>query len=154
MMNDDCTLLNAIRQTTEMGTDGIDAVLPYTSGEFRQALKQQRTEGKRSFARKQRTRPLAEQLDIPAHAGIEVNRHGALGNLHGKRGVGKLGRLFRDDQKYGNVPRAGFTERLRGKGQKAHGFRRRGGHGNRLRRNGNKGRHRRNAHADSSSGFR
>ena len=44
MMNDDCTLLNAIRQTTEMGTDGIDAVLPYTSGEFRQALKQQRTE--------------------------------------------------------------------------------------------------------------
>ena len=44
MMNDDCTLLNAIRQTTEMGADGIDAVLPYTSGEFRQALKQQRTE--------------------------------------------------------------------------------------------------------------
>ena len=40
MMNDDCTLLNAIRQTTEMGADGIDAVLPYTSGEFRQALKQ------------------------------------------------------------------------------------------------------------------
>lgn len=34
MMNDDCTLLNAIRQTTEMGADGIDAVLPYTSGDF------------------------------------------------------------------------------------------------------------------------
>ena len=117
-------------------------------------LKQQRTEGKRTLARKQRTRPLTEQLDIPAHAGIEVNRHGALGNLHGERGVGKLGRLFRDDQKHGNVPRAGFMKRLRGKGQKAHGFRRRGGHGNRLRRNGKKGRHRRNAHADSSSGFR
>ena len=47
MMNDDCTLLNAIRQTTEMGADGIDAVLPYTSGEFRQALKQQRTKKKK-----------------------------------------------------------------------------------------------------------
>ena len=49
MMNDDCTLLNAIRQTTEMGADGIDAVLPYTSGEFRQALKQQLTEYQKSL---------------------------------------------------------------------------------------------------------
>lgn len=46
-MKDDCTLLNHIRQTTEMGADGIDSVLPYTNGEFRQALKQQRTEYKK-----------------------------------------------------------------------------------------------------------
>lgn len=49
-MKDDCTLLNHIRQTTEMGADGIDSVLPYTNGEFRQALEQQRTEYKKIHA--------------------------------------------------------------------------------------------------------
>lgn len=43
-MNDDCTLLNHIRQTTEMGTDGINSVIAYTDGTFRQALEQQREE--------------------------------------------------------------------------------------------------------------
>ena len=43
-MKDDCTLLNHIRQTTEMGVDGIDSVIPYADGTFRQALEQQRTE--------------------------------------------------------------------------------------------------------------
>lgn len=43
-MKDDCTLLNHIRQTTEMGVDGIDSVMQYADGSFRQALQQQRTE--------------------------------------------------------------------------------------------------------------
>ena len=43
-MKDDCTLLNHIRQTTEMGVDGIDSVIQYADGTFRQALEQQRTE--------------------------------------------------------------------------------------------------------------
>ncbi len=43
-MKDDCTLLNHIRQTTEMGVDGIDSVIEYAEGSFRQALEQQRTE--------------------------------------------------------------------------------------------------------------
>ena len=43
-MKDDCTLLNHIRQTTEMGVDGIDSVIQYAAGTFRQALEQQRTE--------------------------------------------------------------------------------------------------------------
>ena len=43
-MKDDCTLLNHIRQTTEMGVDGIDSVIQYADGTFRQALDQQRTE--------------------------------------------------------------------------------------------------------------
>lgn len=43
-MKDDCALLNHIRQTTEMGVDGIDSVMEYTDGSFRQALEQQRTE--------------------------------------------------------------------------------------------------------------
>ena len=43
-MKDDCTLLNHIRQTTEMGVNGIDSVIQYADGTFRQALEQQRTE--------------------------------------------------------------------------------------------------------------
>ena len=43
-MKDDCTLLNHIRQTTEMGVDGIVSVIQYADGTFRQALEQQRTE--------------------------------------------------------------------------------------------------------------
>lgn len=43
-MKDDCALLNHIRQSTEMGVDGIDSVVEYTDGSFRQALEQQRTE--------------------------------------------------------------------------------------------------------------
>ena len=43
-MKDDCTLLNHIRQTTEMGVDGIDSVIQYADGTFRQALEQQRIE--------------------------------------------------------------------------------------------------------------
>ena len=43
-MKDDCTLLNHIRQTTEMGVDGIDSVIQYADVTFRQALEQQRTE--------------------------------------------------------------------------------------------------------------
>ena len=43
-MKDDCTLLNHIRQTTELGVDGIDSVIQYADGTFRQALEQQRTE--------------------------------------------------------------------------------------------------------------
>ena len=43
-MKDDCTLLNHIRQTTEMGVDGIDSVMQYADGSFRQALQQQRRE--------------------------------------------------------------------------------------------------------------
>ena len=43
-MKDDCTLLNHIRQTTEMGVDGIDSVIQCADGTFRQALEQQRTE--------------------------------------------------------------------------------------------------------------
>lgn len=43
-MKDDCTLLNHIRQTTEMGVDGINSVMQYADGSFRQALQQQRTE--------------------------------------------------------------------------------------------------------------
>ena len=43
-MKDDCTLLNHIRQTTEMGVEGIDSVMEYADGSFRQALEQQRTE--------------------------------------------------------------------------------------------------------------
>lgn len=43
-MKDDCTLLNHIRQSTEMGVDGIDSVIQYADGTFRQALEQQRTE--------------------------------------------------------------------------------------------------------------
>lgn len=46
-MKDDCALLNHIRQTTEMGVDGIDSVVEYTEGTFRQALEQQRTEYRR-----------------------------------------------------------------------------------------------------------
>ncbi|MDO4174095.1 MAG: hypothetical protein Q4D42_04970 [Eubacteriales bacterium] len=43
-MKDECTLLNHIRQTTEMGVDGINSVIQYADGTFRQALEQQRTE--------------------------------------------------------------------------------------------------------------
>lgn len=43
-MKDDCALLNHIRQITEMGADGIDSVVEYTDGSFRQALEQQRAE--------------------------------------------------------------------------------------------------------------
>lgn len=43
-MKDDCTLLNHIRQTTEMGVDGIDSVIQYADGTFREALEQQREE--------------------------------------------------------------------------------------------------------------
>ncbi len=43
-MKDDCALLNHIRQTAEMGVDGIDSVLEYTDGSFRQVLEQQRSE--------------------------------------------------------------------------------------------------------------
>ena len=43
-MKDDCTLLNHIRQIIEMGVDGIDSVIQYADGTFRQALEQQRTE--------------------------------------------------------------------------------------------------------------
>ena len=43
-MKDDSTLLNHIRQTTDMGVDGIDSVIQYADGTFRQALEQQRTE--------------------------------------------------------------------------------------------------------------
>ncbi|MGM9630681.1 hypothetical protein [Butyricicoccus sp.] len=46
-MKDDCTLLNHIRQTTEMGVDGIDSIMEYADGPFRQALEQQRTEYRR-----------------------------------------------------------------------------------------------------------
>ncbi|HIV69140.1 MAG TPA: hypothetical protein IAA32_09800 [Candidatus Butyricicoccus stercorigallinarum] len=46
-MKDDCTLLNHIRQTTEMGVDGIDSVMEYAEGSFRQALEQQRAEYKK-----------------------------------------------------------------------------------------------------------
>ncbi len=43
-MKDDCALLNHIRQTTEMGVSGIDSVMDYAEGTFRQALEQQRAE--------------------------------------------------------------------------------------------------------------
>ena len=43
-MKDDCALLNHIRQTTEMGINGIDSVMDYTDGTMREALIQQRTE--------------------------------------------------------------------------------------------------------------
>lgn len=43
-MKDDCTLLNHIRQTTEMGVDGIESVMGYANGTFREALEQQRAE--------------------------------------------------------------------------------------------------------------
>lgn len=43
-MKNECTLLNHIRQTTEMGVDGINSVIQYADGTFRQALEQQRAE--------------------------------------------------------------------------------------------------------------
>lgn len=43
-MKDDCTLLNHIRQTTEMGISGIDCIIDYADGTFREALEQQRME--------------------------------------------------------------------------------------------------------------
>ena len=43
-MKDDCSLLNHIRQTTDMGIQGIDCVIDYANGTFRDALQQQRTE--------------------------------------------------------------------------------------------------------------
>ena len=43
-MKDDCTLLNHIRQATEMGIHGIDSVMEYTDGSFRRALESQKKE--------------------------------------------------------------------------------------------------------------
>ena len=43
-MKDDCSLLNHIRQATEMGMNGIDSVMDYTDGSFREALKSQKKE--------------------------------------------------------------------------------------------------------------
>lgn len=43
-MKDDCTLLNHIRQSTEMGVSGIDSIMEYADGSLRHALEQQRSE--------------------------------------------------------------------------------------------------------------